>query len=436
MLPFRFIHAADLHLDSPFAGMSGLTDHVRKHLQQSTFIALDRMVQLAVREKVDFVVISGDVYDSSNTSLRAQLRFMEALEVLDQERIPVYIIHGNHDPLDSPRLAVTLPERVHVFGPEPESVTVVRRKDGQEAAVITGMSYPTSKVKENISLRYNKKASGSELFHIGLLHANVDGDQEHETYAPCMKKDLIAAGYHYWGLGHIHSRRTLQESPYIVYPGNIQGRNIRETGPKGCYLVDVTEAGTVNLCFQELDTVRWFDTEISIDSCRDPEEFRLNIERLLAGMSRSYSSGLSMARIRITGRGPIHRELEDGFILEDLLTELRRREDNRGRSAGFEGCVWVESFCLESGAEIQLKQLLQEDSFIGELLRLAEVEIAAQDSRDGVVVHALKPLMEQAEVRLLLSEVSPEELQEWLRRAMELTAILLLEDQEAGGASA
>ncbi|MGM1046951.1 MAG: metallophosphoesterase family protein [Bacillota bacterium] len=436
MLPFRFIHAADLHLDSPFAGMSGLTDRVRKYLQQSTFIALDRMVQLAVREKVDFVVISGDVYDSSNTSLRAQLRFMEALEMLDREHIPVFIIHGNHDPLDSPRLAVTLPPLVHVFGPVPESVTVARRRDGQEVAVITGMSYPTSKVKENISLRYNKQAAASELFHIGLLHANVDGNQEHETYAPCSKKDLNAGGYHYWALGHIHSRRTLQESPYIVYPGNIQGRNIRETGPKGCYLVDVDETGAVAMDFRELDTVRWFDMEVSIEGCRQPEDLRLNVERLLADISESYTTGFSMVRIRITGRGSIHRELEDGFILEDLLIDLRRKVDNQAETVGFAGCVWVESFCLSSGAEIQLETLLQEDSFIGELLRLAEAELAGDIGSESVIGHALRPLMDQPEIRLLLTGLTREEQREWLRRAMELTVLLLLEDQEAGGASA
>lgn len=436
MLPFRFIHAADLHLDSPFAGMSGLTDRIRKHLQQSTFIALNRLVQLAVTERVDFVVISGDIYDSSNTSLRAQLRFMEALQVLDEEQIPVYIIHGNHDPLDSPRLAVTMPPLVHIFGSEPETVTAVRRNDGREVAVITGMSYPTSKVTENISLRYDKRATDSDLFHIGLLHANVDGDQEHETYAPCTKKDLISSGYHYWALGHIHSRRILQESPYIVYPGNIQGRHIRETGSKGCYVIDVNEAGTVDMNFHELDTVRWFDKEVSIDHCHHPEELRLDIEELLASIASSYTSGLSMVRIRIKGRGPVHRHLEDGFILDDILTELRRREDNRFGAAGFAGGVWVEGFRLDSGTEIQMEHLLEEDSFIGEMLRLAEAELSGEAGRDSVIGRALKPLMEQAEIRLLLSGISAEEQKEWLRRAMELTAILLLDEQESGGASA
>lgn len=435
MLPFRFIHAADLHLDSPFAGMSGLTDRVRKHLQQSTFIALDRLVQLSIAEKVDFVVISGDIYDSANTSLRAQLRFMEALKVLDKEHISVFIIHGNHDPLDSPRLAVTMPPCVHVFGPESESVSGFRRCDGQEVAVITGMSYPTSKVKENISLQYSRRDDDSDLFHIGLLHANVDGNQDHETYAPCTKKDLIRSAYHYWALGHVHTRRILQESPHIVYPGNIQGRHIRETGPKGCYVVDVDGAGNVNMQFHELDSVRWSVIEVPINPFQHPDELRLYVEERLARIASSYDTGLSMVRIRLTGRGEIHRKLEDGFILDDMITELRRREDNRAGVAGFAGVVWVERFSLESGAEIQMERLLKEDSFIGEMLRLAVVQLDGDTGRDSVIHHALKPLMEQAEIRHLLSEVAPEEQKEWLRRAMELTAMLLLDDQQAGGAS-
>lgn len=433
MLPFRFIHAADMHLDSPFTGMSGVSDLMRKHLRQSTFAALERMVGLAVSEKVDFVVISGDVYDSAQTSLRAQLRLAEALDTLHHEGIGVYLIHGNHDPLDSPRLAVTLPPNVHVFGPEPQSVTA-RRRDGREAAVISGMSYPTAKVIENIALRYPGRRDNPELFHIAMLHANVDGDQAHETYAPCTKRDLIAQGCDYWALGHIHSRRILNESPYIVYPGNIQGRNIRETGPKGCYLVSVDENGKADLTFHELDAVRWCRMEAPIGGFDQVEAWRLELDRLVAGLSATHHSKLSVVRIAVTGRGPLHRQLEDGFILEDLKSELRRSAESRAAAGGFGGSVWIESFVLESGAEVDWERLRTEDSFSGELLRLAEAELAGH-AESGLVSRALGPLLDQAEIRLLLSSVTPEEQREWLRRAVELTT-LLLQEQDGGGETA
>ena len=282
--------------------------------------------------------------------------------------IAVYVIHGNHDPLDSTKLSIALPPHVHVFGAEPASVTAVRRSDHQEVAVITGMSYPTSKVTDNIAIRY--PAPSSRLYHIGLLHANVDGDPQHETYAPCTKRDLIQSGFHYWALGHIHSRRTLQESPYIVYPGNIQGRHVRETGPKGCYIVDVDESSNTKLSFHELDSMRWHIVEAPLDSCQDVDEWRRSLESILTEISRENADGLSMIRVRITGRGPVHRQLEGGYVLDELLTDLRRREAAKGQTCGYRGCVWIESFSLHSGDAIDRQRLLAEDSFAGDLLRL------------------------------------------------------------------
>jgi DNA repair protein SbcD/Mre11 len=430
MASFRFMHAADLHLDSPFIGISGLDDNLRSFVQESTFRALERLVQLAIDQHVDFIVISGDIYDSSNISLRAQLRFLESLSRLGMEGIAVYVIHGNHDPLDSTKLTMTLPPHVHVFGAEPASVTAVRRSDHQEVAVITGMSYPTSKVTDNIAIRYPAPSSG--LYHIGLLHANVDGDPQHETYAPCTKRDLIQAGYHYWALGHIHSRRTLQESPFIVYPGNIQGRHVRETGPKGCYIVDVDGSFNTKLSFHELDSMRWHIVEAPLDSYQDVDEWRRSLESILTEIARENADGLSMIRVRITGRGPVHRQLEGGYVLDELLTDLRRREAAKGQTCGYRGCVWIESFSLQSGDAIDTERLLAEDSFAGDLLRLVRGEQGRVQDPDGVVAKSLEPLLEHAELRSLLDEISPEEMLEWVRRAEELTLGLLLRDRSQG----
>lgn len=132
MIPFRFLHAADLHLDSRFAGLSHLPQAIRSYLRESTFAALGRLVGVAIEQRVDFVVISGDVYDVSDASLQGQLRFREALEELGQHGIQVFLIHGNHDPLDGPRLAAAPPDHVTVFGgSEPEQAIARRREDGR-----------------------------------------------------------------------------------------------------------------------------------------------------------------------------------------------------------------------------------------------------------------------------------------------------------------
>lgn len=435
MASFRFIHAADLHLDSPFIGISGLDDSLRTFVQDSTFRALERLLKLAIDQQVDFIVISGDVYDSSHISLRAQLRFLDFLERLGAEGIAVYVIHGNHDPLDSTKLSMKLPSHVHVFGAEPGSVTAKRRSDHQEVAVITGMSYPTSKVTDNIALRYH--APLSRLYHIGLLHANVDGDPQHETYAPCSKKDLIRAGYHYWALGHVHTRRILQESPYIVYPGNIQGRHVRETGPKGCYVVDVDDNFNTKLSFHELDSMRWDIIEAPVDSCREVDEWRRSLTSILARTASENANQLSMVRVRITGRGPVHRQLEGGYVLDELLADLRRKEAAKGVTNGYRGCIWLESFSLQSRDSFDTERLLAEDSFAGDLLRLVRREQEQLQAPDGVIAASLEPLLEHAEIRALLEETTPDEIEDWVRRAEELTLGLLLRDrlQEEGAES-
>ncbi|WP_405110791.1 DNA repair exonuclease [Paenibacillus sp. FSL K6-1217] len=433
MIPFRFLHAADLHLDSRFAGLSHLPQGIRSYLRESTFAALGRLVGVAVAQRVDFVVISGDVYDVSDASLQGQLRFREALEELGRHGIQVFLIHGNHDPLDGPRLSAAPPEHVTVFGgSEPERVTVRRRSDGAEIAVVSGISYPTSKVTENTALRFSRQP-GSSLFHIGLLHGNVDGDLQHETYSPCTRKDLIGRGYDYWALGHIHKRSTLHAHPPIVYPGNIQGRSIKETGPKGCYTVDVSAEGAAVLRFHELDYVRWQVREISIEGLADEAEWTRAVENAVEDIREETPQMMSVVRFRLTGRGDIHKVLAEKGAADDLLTELQRRESVRAERKEYAGLVWTEGFSIETGLAVDRELLLLEDSFLGEMLRLAGHSAGDAAGLDELVAAALRPLMENQELRRLLLSVGPEEKQEWLRSAAELGITLLSGLEESGG---
>ncbi|MEC0239083.1 DNA repair exonuclease [Paenibacillus dokdonensis] len=433
MVSFKFIHTADLHLDSQFKGISGLSDGIRSFLRESTFTSLDRLVELAVSEQVDFMVISGDVYDAQDSSLQAQLRFYEALDRLGKHGIGVYVIHGNHDPLDSPRMKTGKREHVHVFGPEFEQVTAYRRQDQRAAAVIGGISYPTAKVIENTSLRFQRDKDNS-LFHIALLHANIDGDPAHETYSPCTQQDLIASGYDYWALGHIHKRQILHELPHIVYPGNIQGRSIRETGVKGCYVVQVAEDGGVNMRFHDLDTVRWFHETIPIDSIAGEEAFQTQVEERMQEISRECPGKMSIVRFVLTGRGSLHEKLEEGRIAVELLHELHRRAiRSASEPSGLAGLVWVESFDVRSGPWIDREALLKEDSFLGELLRYGQQAREDMTTRAEVLRSALNPLMANRELRMLLNETDDEECAGWLRRAEEMAVLLLA--GEGGGES-
>lgn len=427
MVPFRFVHAADLHLDSRFAGLSHIPGPIRNYLREAAFAALGRLVAVAVEEEADFVVISGDVYDSADSSLQSQLRFHEALTEFSKRGIAVYLIHGNHDPLDGPRLHMDLPENVTVFGADlPEQVMAVRRSDGREAAVVSGLSYPTAKVTENTSLRYRRK-EGSGLFHIALLHANVDGDPSHETYSPCTRRDLIDSGFDYWALGHIHKRRILHERPYIIYPGNIQGRSVKETGPKGCYVVDVDGGGIASLRFRELDEVRFLIRDISIDGIVRETEWIEAVEQSVEDIRALHPELMSVVRFRITGRGSVHRVLAEKGAAGDLLDELRRREALRAEQGLFRGLVWTEGFSLESGTEVDRERLLAEDSFLGEMMRVAAESAGNGQALDELARAALAPLAENRELRRLLAEIGEDEMRAWLMRAAE-TAVTLLSD--------
>lgn len=434
MIPFTFIHTADLHLDSLFTGMNGLSDKVRHAMRESTFGALDQLVNLALDQKVDFVVVSGDVYDAADSSLQAQLRFYEALDVLGSHGIHTYIIHGNHDPLDSPRIMIRERDYVHVFGRDFARCTATRRDDRKPVAVIGGISYPTAKVTNNMALEFVRDKDSS-LFHIALLHANLDGNPAHETYSPCTRRDLVEAGYDYWALGHIHTRAVLAESPYIVYPGNIQGRSIKETGARGCYVVSVGEDGTADLSFYALDRVRWFREEISISGIEREEDFSLILDERIDVIRKQKPGRMSIVRFNITGRSHLHRQLANGRVVDELLQELRRRALKDAEAGSFEGLVWVEGMSVQSGPAIDREALQQEDIFLGELLRYEAASADDADLKDDILQAALALLMGNRELRKLLGEASEEEKADWIHRAGELAAVMLLDQgtDEGGG---
>lgn len=436
MPAFRFIHAADLHLDTPFAGMSGLPDRLRRHLQESTFAALGDLVDLSISSEVDFVVVSGDVYDASESSLRAQLRLQEAWNRLACANIPVYVIHGNHDPLSSSRLRLSLPRNVTVFGgSRPESVTAVRRTDGQPVAVVSGISYPTAAVTENTALLFRRDPA-SPLYHIALLHANVDGQEGHDAYSPCSLKDLRASGYDYWALGHIHKRQILSESPWVVYPGNLQGRSLKETGSKGCYLVEVDDNGETRLHFRELDHVRWAELSIPIGELTTEEAWKERVEERLEEVRGDLSGKTGIVRFTFTGRGPLHALLQNGRGGHDLLAELRRRETGRldaDASLPLHSVVWPVGFKAKTGPDIDRTRLAGEDSFLGELLRLTDRALSSGDLRDELVDTALSPLMDNRHLRELLKSLGPGERRELIEQAGALAASFLLEEDMRGG---
>lgn len=410
MKSFRFIHAADLHLDSPFRGLTRVPEAIRKVIRGSTFEALERLVDAALRERVQFVVIAGDIYDTEDRSVRAQLRFHRAMERLAEAGIQVFIAHGNHDSLSGKHLPWQPPQGIRVFAADEPQTFAVRDQHGELLAYVHGISYATAVVTDNLAARF--RVRDREVFNIGVLHMNIDGSTEHANYAPASRSQLAAAGMDYWALGHIHVRGVLHEAPHIVYSGNTQGRSVRETGAKGVYIVDVDETRSVKLSFEPTDAVRWLQTDVSIEGAGSELDVKMLIERELSALREKTDGRPAVVRLVISGRSGLHHELQRTTFLEEFIAEWHETESTLAEQDEDYPFIWIESCKLQTRGLIDLELLRKQDSFIGDLLRIAS-ELRAdeavlsefaeqlmsdlQRSRAGKYIRMLEPIYLRAE---------------------------------------
>lgn len=259
-----FIHAADLHLDSPFKGLAHTPIHIFNEIKESTFLALDHLVEAAISKQVDFILISGDLFDNEKQSLKAQIRLKKAFERLEEKAIHVYLSYGNHDYINGNIHKVIYPENVHVF-PDDKVRSFLFKKDGISLASITGFSYVNRSVKVNKTSEYSIEYPEAAL-HIAMLHGSIQGNTDHDTYAPFQLSELVNHNFDYWALGHIHKRSVLKENPPIIYPGNIQGRHRKETGEKGCYYVKLSGA-SIERSFIPLQAILFTPLTVDVSSC-------------------------------------------------------------------------------------------------------------------------------------------------------------------------
>ncbi len=425
MARLRFVHAADLHLDSPFRGIrSEAPPDVADALHRATFEAYDNIVELCLRERVDALLVAGDVYDGAERSLRAQLRFVDGLNRLETAGIRSFVCHGNHDPLDGWEARLVLPLGCVRFGPEVSAEPVF--PDDPERATVCGVSYPTREVRENLSPLFSPQRV--EGYGVGLLHANVGGNPDHDSYAPCSVADLAETGMDYWALGHVHTRQVLrQERPTVVYPGNSQGRNPRETGARGVYLVEVDDQGSARLDFRAVDTVRWQMLEIGIAGLGSEQELLDAIDYAVAGCSEASEGRPVVYRLTLMGRGPLNRWLRRPETVQDLLERINERYSN-GR-----GWLWCERVELETASQVDLEQVAHREDFVGDLARLS----AALRDDPGELAELrglLRPLYGSTRTRDYLRQLMPDddELRDLIALAEEECLSELVDDEDEG----
>lgn len=419
MKPFRFVHTADLHLDSPFRGLAEIAPELKEPLQEATFSAFRQIVDLCLARQVDGLLIAGDLHDAADRSLRCLTRLREQFHRLADSQISVFICHGNHDPLTEWEAKFSWPENVHVFGSrEVESVPLLR--GGVELARVAGISYGTEQVTENLAKNFKKDPNGP--WCIGLLHTNVGGDQNHLNYAPCDLPDLLRTGMDYWALGHIHAHRVLHlGSPVIIYPGNPQGRNPRETGPRGCYVVEVDERGIVRYEFVPVDVVRWHQENLSIEGLQHPDDLLTTMEDRIEAIRHESANRCGIIRWKLTGRGSLHKELARSGRQEDLLGTLRERS---GTDPSF---MWSESIQDLTGREVDIEILRQEENLLGDYLRLSA---APDPSLLEELQASLKTLLEDARLRRYLEVPDEEGLRQLIHAAEQQGIDRLLSDDE------
>ena len=422
-MTFRFVHAADLHLDSPFKGIRETEPRVAAILRRATFEAYERVIDLCIDRRVDALLVAGDVFDGADRSLAAQIQFVRGLERLHAAGIRAFICHGNHDPLDGWGARLKMPPSVHQFGERAEAVPV----DPQSSTgpVVCGISYPTREIRSSLVPEFPAPEAGRVT--IGMLHANVGTNTGHEAYAPCTVEDLAATGYDYWALGHVHTRGILRDAaPLVVYPGNTQGRHPNERGPRGVYLVEVDAHGTMSPEFIAVDSVRWEQVDVQINGIEDDGALVSRLEALVDDLVTQANDRHLVYRVRLEGRGPVHESLARADNIDGLVDQLNQAWGHRQPVAFCGGIL------DESRSQLDRAALVESKDFVGDFLSLSDAA-SADEALLAELQQELAPLYDNARARRFLGNSLPatDDMRDLVAAAEDVALGLLVDDAEA-----
>ena len=371
MTSFRFIHAADLHLGSPFQGLALKDADLADLFIEASRKAFSALVDEAVERKVDFFIVAGDVYDGDWKDNKIGLFFNREVARLERAGIPVFLLRGNHDAESVITKTITLPRNVSEF---PTAKPGTFRLDHLKVA-LHGQGFADRSATENLALAYPKPDAG--WFNIGVLHTSLTGREPHAPYAPCSVEDLRSRGYDYWALGHVHDFEIVAQDPLVVFPGNLQGRSIREKGAKGAVLVTVEDG---RIAHERLitDSARFAELSISVEREDTPAAVLRRVEDALEPLVEAMEGRPLALRIRISGKSRVRNELLSKA--EDFRDEVQAA-CHRSHAD-----IWLEKLDLriepDSAAAIHstgtlgLDGLLNVDEFPPELLEEAAARIA------------------------------------------------------------
>ena len=313
----KFIHAADIHLDSPLRGLTRYEGAPVEELRGATRQAFRNLIDVCLEESAELLVLAGDLYDGAWKDYNTGLFFVEQLLRLTKQGIRVALVKGNHDAASQITKPLTLPEGALEFGTRSPQTHVLE----DLGVALHGQSYGRRDVTEDLASAYPDPIPG--LFNLGILHTALDGREGHDAYAPCSVARLVERGYDYWALGHVHRREVVWEDPWIVFPGNLQGRHARETGPKGATLVTVEDGTLASLQPLELDVVRWCRCEVDLGDASAGHDAVERVRQALEAEAEGAGDRLLAARVLLQGRSAaeffMRYAIHDGYFSARVL---------------------------------------------------------------------------------------------------------------------
>uniref|UniRef100_Q07S82 Metallophosphoesterase n=1 Tax=Rhodopseudomonas palustris (strain BisA53) TaxID=316055 RepID=Q07S82_RHOP5 len=404
---FCFIHAADLHIDSPLAGLSLKDAGVAQRFAAAGRRAVEALVEQTIESRARFLILSGDIFDGDWKDVSTGLFFVRALGPLHRAGIPVFIVKGNHDADSVMSRDLPYADTVRVF--RSTKAETFALEDCRVA--LHGRSF-AQRLTADFVESYPARRDG--WLNIGVLHTSLDGTRGHQGYAPCGVEDLKRFGYDYWALGHVHAAEIISRDPWIVYPGNLQGRSVRETGPKGAMRVTVDDGRIVEVTPLPLDGARWAHLTVDIAEAASEAETVMLVRDAL-GDSYAQGEGRPLAvRVTLTGQSPLHNHL------------IARREalQDELRACGFQFAAdcWVEQLkirttppakpLLEAGDAINVEALLVEAAAdpefaacLGDLIETVKAKLPADLHAALTESDVVKRLAQDAPA-LLVGELS------------------------------
>jgi DNA repair exonuclease SbcCD nuclease subunit len=354
---FRFLHAADIHLDSPLKGLEVYQDAPVDQIRGAVRRAFDNLVDLAIQEEASFVLLAGDLFDGDWKDYNTGLYFINRMGLLREAGIQAFIVSGNHDAASQISRALHLPDNVTLFSPKKAGTIIL---DDLNVA-IHGQSFPSRIVTDDLTQNYPQGEYG--LFNIGLLHTALTGRPGHEPYAPCTLDTLRSKGYQYWALGHVHQREEVSREPWAIFPGNIQGRHIRETGAKGCTMVTVDEGQVVEIEHHNIDVLRWAVCRVDLNECETHEECLDRVRQSLEDeLARAEGRPIAV-RLVLEGMTSLHGHLHE--------KSLHWMEEFKGIAASLIE-AWIEKTILHTRKKASPDEVSAVGSSISALIKAVE----------------------------------------------------------------